>query len=109
LHALELGVAVAARWIAVELLRDPERAPGEDRVVGAKGVYLRLRSWDHPAMQLVVCDTPLGVYDNRDGTYRAWWRDIPSRYCAVEEQALAVLIEHAAPWIAAELAKEIGA
>lgn len=111
LHALELGVAAAARWIAVELLKDPTPPPlGDERVYGV-GLALLPRD----AYCLLQLLTDLRVDDLGDIRYdsRQWntaeMRDMnPARVvCASSEQALAVLIEHAAPWIAAALAKEI--
>jgi len=104
LHALELGVAAAARWIAVELLRDPA-PPAEGEEV--EGAVLWLVPWDRPATQLRVSYAPLGVYDPRDGTLKTWWHDVQFGRFAAEEQALAALISHAAPWIAVALVKEL--
>lgn len=111
LHALELGVAVAARWIAVELLYDPAGpAKGEERVHGV-GLVLAHRN-GYQRLQLL---TDLKV-DDLGGTYhdsRQWncveMRDMNLErvVCASKEQALSILIKHAAPWIAVALVKEI--
>jgi hypothetical protein len=107
LHGLEQGVAAVARWIAVELLKSPAPPVGDTEVEGVEGVVLWLEPWDRTAKQLRVSYAPLGVYAPRDGTIRVWWHDVQLGRFAVEEQALAALVKHAAPWIAAALMREI--
>jgi hypothetical protein len=106
LHALERGIASAARWIAVELLKN-SAPPAEGEKV--EGVALWVNPWDVFGKQLRVSHAPLGVYTTSGvaPSYRAWWLDQRLGYFAVEEQALAVLVSHAAPWIAAALAEEL--
>ncbi|MCK9355599.1 MAG: hypothetical protein M0R22_00390 [Dehalococcoidia bacterium] len=117
LHALELGVAAAARWIAVELLRD-STPPGEGERTENVSLYtvfptatpfsatLWLTGLGHAGtIGQVSMDEPLAGVN----VFRASWladNDGPVD-CASSEQALAALIEHAAPWIATALAKEI--
>jgi hypothetical protein len=105
LHGLELGIASAARWIAVELLKDQTPPADEEKV---EGVALWLNLWDYHGKQLRASYAPLGVYSTTGvaPSYRTWWFDQQLGYFAAEEQALAALIEHAAPWIAAALVKE---
>lgn len=110
LHALELGVAAAARWIAVDLLDDPAPPPvGEERVYGV-GLVLAHRS-DYCRLQLLTdlqVDDLGGVYHDGRQWNTSEMRDMnpPRVVCATKEQALAVLVEHAHRWIAAALAKE---
>lgn len=107
LHALELGIAAAARWIAVELLRDPvPLGDREPRVEQADGVALAL--WGQ-----FLCGPWPGysrhVEDHGDHWDAHGCKGPLPQWCATREQALAVLIEHAAPWIAAALVKEVEA
>ena len=112
LYAFEQGVSAMARWIAVELLKDPGPLPvGDERVYG---VGLELLQHDSPWRLKLAHDL---ARDDCGGIYRdaRQWNTveacdidmIPQRsVCASAEQALAVLIKHAAPWIAAALVAE---
>ena len=108
LHALELSIASAARWIAVELLKDPT-PPGNN----AEGAALYLAEWDYTGHCLRVASRdesmPIGVIKRELAT--RWdvhaHRLFGPTICVSKEQALSVLIEHAAPWIAGAIEKEL--
>ena len=123
LQALELGIASAARWIAVELLKN---SPAETGVT--EEVSLWLARDDHSAPD-AIHDENLWLGHSGTVTYMHLfmypqmldhhapaesWRvqgdQIPRhlKICASKEQALELLIYHATPWIAAALAKEVG-
>jgi len=121
LHALELGVAATARAIAVELLRDPTPSVEGEKVEGIalwlndKPIPARLGAIRYLRGSLFAADY-VGLVDTtrvpgkRDevtiGGILGRNRD-DEMNCASEEQALAALIEHAAPWIAVALAEEL--
>jgi hypothetical protein len=116
LHGLELGVSASARWIVVELLKDPAPPAEDERAEGA-ALWLKLAEKHSPALFTVMSSAgELGVVGvsnvqpmHAPGT--CWWYSCSMALVSVgqraaQEQALAALIEHAAPWIALELVKE---
>jgi hypothetical protein len=119
LHGLELGIVAAARWIAIELLKDP--APPANCISGVGLWLVQVENHEPPLMALWSPLGELGVVgvSNVQPTHvwgTSWWiscplahplAQSPSRSYASSEQALATLIEHTAPWIAAALAKEV--
>ena len=111
LHGLELGVAAATRWIAVELLKD-QTSPVEYEEIEGVALVLRARDsyWRLQLAHGLARDDCGGVYQDSRQWNTVETRDmVPQRsVCATKEQALAVLIEHAAPWIAAALLLEVG-
>jgi len=90
LHALELGIAAVARRIAVEILKDPAPPTLDEKV---EGVALWLRDNDPAPL------TRLWIFSPE------WKHAVCVPWGLVFERELARQIEHAAPWIAAALAK----
>jgi len=118
LHGLELGIASAARWIAVELLKKPAPPTTAAKKKGIDGVALWLaKNGDlsctlrlHSANVKGGAHLVLGTIEQSEVyTLASDIIDAPGRAClfATREQALAALIEHGAAWIAAALVKEI--
>jgi hypothetical protein len=109
LHALELGVLVTARWLAVELLKDPAPPVTATQPM----IYLSGDPEHEPSLRVYLSpNINFGGYDAL--TYGLCCVRLTgprhldtARFYASREQALAVLIEHAAPWIASALEKEI--
>jgi hypothetical protein len=118
LHALELGIASAARWIAVELLKDPTPSAEDEQVVPGS-LWLEVRfhelsdgrteTWSTLCSQGEFLGAVNSISRGAIHLPGSWeidgYRD--EREFASQEQALAVLIEHATPWIAVALEKEI--
>lgn len=107
LHALELGIASAARWIAVELLKDSRYEQYEE------GVALYLDEHDPTRKDLHmnagrVHERFGGVFKNGDWSCTLVRDRFPIPIVrASQEQAIAALIEHAAPWIATAIYDEV--
>jgi hypothetical protein len=101
-HGLELGVAAVARWLAIELLKNPSEPAAGESVGGCRlwmaGPYL-MRSFTDWSMRVEQ-------HEDHWDAHGIGSRVIPGEF-ACQEQAIAALIEHAAPWIALELAKEV--
>lgn len=112
LHALELGLAVAARWIAVELLKDPTKNATTDAGVLLSVVKASdLRGSENEILFHGLHALGKVIEQNAHTWSVTEFEDDLSQaetvLCASREQALAVLVEHAAPWIAAALVKEV--
>lgn len=126
LHALETGIAASARWTAVGLLKDPARRSDTPYVPGRVALCLEQHAgyphgslpdealwlWAGPSghwLRGLLYPAPTSGYPPE--TWVAQASSVPRerRMCASKEQALSVLIERAAPWIAAALEKEIRA
>lgn len=119
LHALELTVAEAARWIAVELLKHPAPPSRKKKAAGVAGTTLwlvraakesrslRLHSTHAAGGEHLVLGHTMGgpLLYGAKGLAQEHSHVCP---CASEEQALAWIVEQAAPWIAVALVKEIG-
>lgn len=116
LHALELVIAASARWIAVELLKDPAPPADGEKVVGV-ALWLEDRDGSHVLMAALDGKLRNGrVYTHAGGAIAIRPRLISAQgidedrvACASEEGAFAALIEHIAQWIAAALVKEVAA
>lgn len=118
LHVLELGVAATARAIAVGLIKHPAPPTMAAKRRGIDGVALWLVQEQktsrtlrlHSASTEGGAHVVLGTAGQAGPVYTTISDAVGAsgRTCqlASQEQALAVLIEHAAPWIAAALVKE---
>jgi len=121
LHGFELGIAATARWIAVELLKHPAPPTMAAKRRGIDGVALWLvqaqRGKPSRTLRLHSASTEggahvvLGTVDQAGPVYTTISNAVGASghvyQLATKEHALAALIEHAAPWIAVALLKEV--
>lgn len=113
-HAFEMGVRAAARWIAVALLADP-KPPAKGKMVTDVALWLTKRAKDNHELFLMTqkaAQGTMGVFSKSHHFCTVYGLiDLPSIAIPVanrasSEGAIAKIIEHAAPWIAAALVEE---
>lgn len=117
LHALEMGITSAARWIAVELLKRPNQ-PAKKKIVDGVALWIVRTSKESHTVRLHSSNSKrgshivLGTLDQREelcGISDVIGAIDCTGWYATKEQALSTIIYHSASWIAAALVAEIEA
>ena len=115
LHAFEMGVRASSRWIAVELLKHPN-PPTKGKMVEGVALWTTKRAKDNYEIFLMTqkaTQGTLGVFTDTPVLYSVYGLidtmplNIPAGNHASKEGAIATIIQHAAPWIAAALVAEV--
>ena len=116
-HALELGIASGARWIAVELLKH-SKPPTKKKIVDGVALWIvgvgtskefhtvRLHSSNSKRGSHIVLGT-LDIREELCGISDVISSIDCTGWCATKEQAIDIIIHQSAPWIAAAIVEQI--